>query len=136
MVREDVVYALIYDEVEEKVLMVKNVGASWTFPGGAVEKGETLEQALIREVKEEVNLTVEMEHLVSVNEAFFVHKNIQPIFFTFKVHVIDGEISINYPNEISEIKWMNLEEADLLLPYHPFGVTYLLNSRSQYIFQG
>lgn len=52
MLRVDVAYAFIYKE-DEKILMVNNQGGSWSLPGGAVEQGETLEQAVIRETKEE-----------------------------------------------------------------------------------
>lgn len=136
MNREDVVYGLIYDEIKQKILMVKNVGSNWTLPGGVVEKGETLEQAIIREVKEETNLIVEVEHLVSVNEAFFEHKGVHPIFFTFKVKVVGGEIAINDETEISEIKWVDFETADLLMPYYPGGVKSLLVAYVPYTFQG
>ena len=50
MIRVDVVYAFIYKEDEKKILMVNNKGGGWSLPGGAVEQGETLEQAVIREV--------------------------------------------------------------------------------------
>ena len=49
MQRVDVVYALIHDEETDKILMVHNVEQNvWSLPGGAVEKGETLEEALVR----------------------------------------------------------------------------------------
>ena len=47
--------------IGDKILMVCHQTASrtyWTFPGGGVEEGETLEQAVVREVKEETGLDV------------------------------------------------------------------------------
>lgn len=73
--RVDVVSAIIYDE-EENLLTVKNVKGYWELPGGAVEKGEHLQQAVIREVKEETGYVVKVNELHSVREAFFKIKNI------------------------------------------------------------
>lgn len=71
MNRIDVVYALIYNEVAEGVLMVKNRHSTWSLPGGTVEKSETLKQAVIRETKEETSLLIEAGNITAVNEAFF-----------------------------------------------------------------
>jgi mutator protein MutT len=43
----------------------------WSIPGGAVELGETLEEAVIREVCEEVNLAVRVGEVVEVLERLF-----------------------------------------------------------------
>jgi 8-oxo-dGTP pyrophosphatase MutT (NUDIX family) len=47
---------------EEKVLLIKRAYAPyqhlWTLPGGRMEPGETIEQCAIREVQEELNITV------------------------------------------------------------------------------
>lgn len=136
MDRVDVVYALICNEATEEVLMVKNRHSTWSLPGGAVEKGETLEQAVIRETKEETNLLIEAGNITAVNEAFFVKHRNHGLLFTFNAKLIGGEIAIKDKDEIEEIKWMDLKTANELMPYHPRGVKGLLESSVPYIFQG
>lgn len=115
MKRVDVAYVLLFDEREENVLLVKNKGpraSYYTLPGGAIEKGETLEEAAIREVKEETGLDVQLGGIFSVSEAFFEERGHQVIFFTFMGKIIAGEINISLPEEIEEVTWMNLQQAE------------------------
>jgi 8-oxo-dGTP diphosphatase len=133
----NVVYCLIYDEENEQVLMVHNKDVnSWSMPGGAVEGDETLEQAAIREVKEETGLLVEISDVVAVNECLFTKNNEHAIFITFRAKIIGGKISIESPNEISTITWLDIPTADKLMPYHKCGVSKLIHNSSTYNFQG
>ena len=136
MKQVNVVYAFIYDEEQKKVLMVNNVGTGWSLPGGAVENDETLEQAVIREVKEETNLIIEVKEVVAVNEALFEEKGHHTIFITFKAKVIEGEIKIIDKEEIIEIEWVEIQRANKLMPYYPNGVDSLLKASAPYLFQG
>lgn len=134
MERIDVAYALIYRTDEEKVLMVKNVGSGWSLPGGAVEPLETLEEAAVRETREETGLTIEAGDIVAINEKIFSEKGVHTVFFTFNARIKDGDIAILDETEISEIRWVDVHTANDLMPYHPGGVGSLLKSSSPYHF--
>ncbi|WP_232516863.1 NUDIX hydrolase [Bacillus altitudinis] len=73
--------ALIYD-MDEHILMVKNVKGYWEFPGGAVEKGEHLQQAVIREVREETGYVIKVNELHSVREILFQDNMHHALIFT------------------------------------------------------
>lgn len=140
MKRVDVAYVLLIDEQEENVLLVKNKGPGasyYTLPGGAVEQGETLEEAAIREVKEETGLDVQLGGIFSVGEAFFEERGHHAIFFTFTGKIIGGEINISMPEEIEEVTWMNSQLAEQYIHLSD-GFEGLIDNRNTvpYIFRG
>ena len=132
MKRVDVAYVLLFDEEGTNVLLVKDKGegSSYdTLPGGAVEQGETLEEAAIREVKEETGLEVQLDGIFSVSEAFFEERGHHAIFFTFIGKIINGEITISFPEEIEEVTWMPSELAERYV-HISVGFEGLINKRN------
>ncbi|WLP58339.1 NUDIX hydrolase [Bacillus pumilus] len=120
MKRVDVVSVIINDEAEN-ILMVKNVKGYWGLPGGAVEKGEHLHQAVIREVKEETGYICKVNELHSVREAFFQDKKHHALIITFFAEIIGGEMNIlDSDHDIEEVKWVSSQTFQKLNPklYH------------------
>lgn len=120
MKRVDVVSAIIHDD-DGNLLMVKNIDGDsyyWGIPGGAVEEGETLEQAVVREVKEETGFDVVVTGFSSLREKFFLKRQHHVLFATFLARVIGGELGINDPdNDIAEVKWVDSPTAQELMPF-------------------
>lgn len=101
-------------EKDGKFLLVNaRVGAPkglWNIPAGRVDEGEVVEEAAVREVKEETGLDVMIEGLVNVFHRMknkVADKNI--IRVNFKMSIVGGEL--NPPkDEINEARWFSLKE--------------------------
>jgi 8-oxo-dGTP diphosphatase len=56
------------------ILLVKTRDGGWVYPGGQVEVGENLMDALIREIKEESGIDVVVSHLIGIYSNTGIHK--------------------------------------------------------------
>ena len=100
----DVVAAVIVRE--GKVLATQRGhgehAGGWEFPGGKIEAGETPEEAVVREISEELDVTVAVDSLLVVvdhdYETFHLH------MFCFLTHVVDGALQLN---EHRAAKWVD-----------------------------
>lgn len=98
-----------------QILLIKNSYgySSWTFPGGGVKKGEVIEEAIKREVKEEVGI-----RLNSVEHIGKFHTNIsfkEDTVFCFASQVDSDFFEIDNI-EIAEAKWFPVSEMPPLPP--------------------
>jgi len=66
-------YAIVYDAPKLLLVNTKSTG-KWFFPGGAIEKGETAEESLRREVQEETGITLAGISFFLFKESFFYYE--------------------------------------------------------------
>lgn len=71
----------------------------WGLPGGAIEIGESIEEAAIREVKEETVLDIHIDYLVGVYSKYFAEyangDKAQTICYFFKGSILGGNLCID-----------------------------------------
>ncbi len=125
----EVVAALIWDE--DKFLICKRPphkarALLWEFVGGKVERGETKEQALIRECREELNITV------SVKDVFTEVSHVYPDI-TVHLTLFNAVISEGVPElmEHAELRWITADEIPLF-DFCPADVEILALIKNRY----
>jgi nucleoside triphosphatase len=100
----------------------------WCVPGGHVDLGETVENAVIREVKEETNLDVHDLEFICYQESIYDEafwKSRHFIFIDFSCKTDSTDVILN--DEAQEHAWIGFDELDTL----PIE-SYTLNLISRY----
>lgn len=83
------------------------LGGLWEFPGGKIRPGETPREACIREILEEVNLSVTVaEHIAQVRHAYTHFKIVMDVF---RCQYQSGKVHLRGP---VDFRWIRLEEID------------------------
>ena len=104
------VAGLVYNDKNE-ILLLKSPRRGWEYPGGMVESGEALQDALLREIKEETGVDVEIAGFIGVCKN--IQKDIVNIDFSCKY--IGGELTTG--DESLELKWVSKDEAVELVTF-------------------
>ncbi len=102
----------------------KRYGGLWEFPGGKIEHGETIEQALVREIHEELDAPIMVGRVYP--GYLFEYKNLKAEFIPVSGSIAPREITLL---EHDECKFIELGEIDSyeISPYDR-GAISLLNS--------
>ena len=85
------------------------VYGQWNVPAGYVDKGEDVEAAAIREVKEESGYDVELDGLIDL-----YHDNTdEPLRHAYRAHIIGGELKAQ-ESEILDAQWLAYDDIKKL----------------------
>jgi 8-oxo-dGTP diphosphatase len=106
----------------DKILLIKRATVPfkgyWALPGGRVDPGETVEQTIIREVKEETGLDTTIVNKIGEYHEQGIQDGIEYDYYPacFLVKTVGGEIK-KQESEIEEIKLFSLNEIPEALAF-------------------
>ncbi len=94
----------------------------WHYPGGGIEEAETLEEAVIREVMEEVGIDIRNQHIIPIQlknsgssektlaNGEKVMCNMDFNYFEIRLDKNAGEVKTKLSDDLAEVKWFSEEE--------------------------
>lgn len=103
-----IVHRFVSSVSVEIACIYREARGDWTFPKGKLDRGETFEQAAIREVVEETGMHCRVERFVGTTN--YTHRKGKPkIVAYYLMTVNEGEFAPN--DEVDELVWLPLEQV-------------------------
>jgi mutator protein MutT len=103
----------LFDESGRVLLQKRGDSNKWGFPGGAIELGETPEEAAIRELKEETGLDVTIDSLIGIytdsDMKYPNGDNAQSIAIVYKLKALSGELTCDNKETI-DLKFFDVDK--------------------------
>lgn len=132
--------AIVLNKNGEILLHKRSDNHLWSLPGGAMELGESIEECIIREVKEETGFEVEVlkcigiytdpEHIIAYSDG----EVRQQFSICFECRIVGGELAVS--SESTQVKFFTKDDLDLL-DLHPAQQTriqdYFANQERAFI---
>jgi ADP-ribose pyrophosphatase YjhB (NUDIX family) len=106
--------------VGKKILLVKhkkNDKEYWLLPGGGVKYGESLTNALKRELKEELNLKIDVKDIVYINDSINIEEERHIVNVYFRCIITEGDIKINKDYRLVGYNFIEYEKIQSLQIY-------------------
>lgn len=108
-----VVVGILFNEKNEVLIALRPPHVVqpgiWEFPGGKVEKNETLKNALIREFREEIGIEIHQAEFFLKIEKYFPEKNLHLFLHTFRILTFSGT---PHGRENQEIRWVSISDLN------------------------
>jgi 8-oxo-dGTP diphosphatase len=103
-----IVHRFVSSSSVEIACIYREARGDWTFPKGKLDRGETFEQAALREVVEETGMNCRVERFVGTTN--YTHRKGKPkIVAYYLMSVNEGEFVPN--DEVDELVWLPLERV-------------------------
>jgi 8-oxo-dGTP diphosphatase len=122
--------ALIINEQNEVLLLLRKKSPEadcWSIPGGSVKMFETIEDAIIREVKEELNVDIKIIKLLGVTNHIMEQEKSHWLSPAFLVQIIENQTPLNAePDSHQDLKWFSINKL-------PLNITLTTSKALQYL---
>ena len=120
---------------KQEILLVRSYkwAGKWVVMGGHIEWGETIAEAVKREVQEELQLNVAFDQVIEVVEFVFdsgFHEKKHMVALQSQCHIVGSESATIDNKEIQEARWFPLADAVNLadiLPVTKNTITKIIN---------
>jgi len=109
--------------INDKILLVshkKKDDVYWLLPGGGVDYGESLDEALKREFSEELNINIDVHDLVLVNDSIEPGGERHILNMTFVCNKTGGEFLLGDDERLIDFDFFSVEEMMNLKIFPPF----------------
>ena len=107
--------ALIVNE-QNQTLLIKRTGKTksnagqWSKPGGTVEFGETVEAAIVREIKEELGVQIKLGQFLGFTNHIIPEEQQHWVALHYLAQITEGEVQNLEPEKHEEVRWFSFDE--------------------------
>lgn len=122
---------LVVDDNNKVLLMrrgqkSKNQIGFWTQPGGAVDYGETVEDAIKREIKEELNIEVNLTRMLCYSDHIMSDEGQHWVAISWLAKIVSGKPKIMEPLKCDALEWFALDHLPAPLSDTTIDTTNIL----------